>query len=134
MNRMKPRTSWIAGLLLSLLLIGGFALDVSAQQPAAPPAPADTTTPAPDSPARPAPQGDSSVQPAQPPAPPSTNTQVETRTERTERVVERPGTFLGVNATVAMVIGAVLVIVVIIGMVAMSRRSDEVRHTHSRGI
>ena len=134
MNRMKLRTSWIAGLLLSLLLIGGFALDVSAQQPAAPPAPADTTTSAPDSPARPAPQGDSSVQPAQPPAPPSTNTQVETRTERTERVVERPGTFLGVNATVAMVIGAVLVIVVIIGMVAMSRRSDEVRHTHSRGV
>ena len=134
MNRMKHRTSWIAGLFLSLLLIGGFALDVSAQQPAAPPAPAETTTtPAPDSPARPAPQGDSSVQPAQPAAP-STNTQVETRTERTERIVERPATFLGVNATVAMVIGAVLVIVVVIGMVAMSRRGDEVTHTHSRQI
>ena len=123
-------TRWIAGLFLSLLLIGGFALDVSAQQPAAPPAPAETTTtPAPDNPARPAPQGDSSVQPAQPAAP-STNTQVETRTERTERVVERPATFLGVNATVAMVIGAVLVIVVVIGLVAMSRRGDGVRETH----
>ena len=105
---------------------------MSAQQPAAPPAPAETTTPVSDSPARPAPQGDPSVQPPQPPAPPSTNTQIETRTERTERVVERPGTFLGVNATVAMVIGAVLVIVVIIGMVAMSRRGDEVTHTHTR--
>ena len=129
------RTSWIAGLFLSLLLIGGFALDVSAQQPAAPPAIATSPASAAVIPARPAPQGDSSVQPAQPAAP-STNTQVETRTERTERIVERPATFLGVNATVAMVIGAVLVIVVVIGMVAMSRRGDDVTHTHThtRGI
>lgn len=123
------RTNWIAGILLSLLLIGGFALDVSAQQPAAPPAPAESTqTPA--QPQAPAPQGDSSAQPAQPAQPPSSNnTQIETRTE-TERVVERPGTFLGVDATVAMVIGAVLVIVVVIGLVAMSRRGDGVRETH----
>jgi hypothetical protein len=125
------RTNWIAGLFLSLLLIGGFALDVSAQQPAAPPAPAETPQ-TPDSSPRPAPQGDSSAQPAPAPQPPSTNTQVETRTERTERVIERPATFLGVNATVAMVLGAVLVIVVVIGIVAMSRRGDDVRHTHSR--
>ena len=121
------RTHWIAGIFLSLLLIGGFALDVSAQQPAAPSAPAETTqTPA--QPQAPAPQSDSSAQPAQPPS--SNNTQIETRTERTERVVERPGTFLGVDATVAMVIGAVLVIVVVIGLVAMSRRGDGVRETH----
>jgi hypothetical protein len=125
------RTNWIAGLFLSLLLIGGFALDVSAQQPAAPTAPAETPQ-TPDSSPRPAPQGDSSAQPAPAPQPPSTNTQVETRTERTERVIERPATFLGVNATVAMVLGAVLVIVVVIGIVAMSRRGDDVRHTHSR--
>ena len=125
------RTNWIAGILLSLLLIGGFALDVGAQQPAAPPAPAETS-PAPESSPRPAPPGDSSAPQAQPPQPPATNTQIETRTERTERVVERPATFLGVNATVAMVLGAVLVIVVVIGIVAMSRRGDEVRHTHSR--
>ena len=121
------RTNWIAGIFLSLLLIGGFALEVSAQQPAAPSAPAESTqTPA--QPQAPAPQGDSSAQPAQPPS--SNNTQIETRTERTERVVERPGTFLGVDATVAMVIGAVLVIVVVIGLVAMSRRGDGVRETH----
>src|SRR6185295_17322192 len=127
------RTHWIAGIFLSLLLIGGFALDVSAQQPAAPSAPAETTqTPA--QPQAPAPQSDSSAQPAQPPS--SNNTQIETRTERTERVVERPGTFLGVDATVAMVIGAVLVIVVVIGLVAMSRLGDDVTHTHThtRGI
>jgi len=121
------RTHWIAGIFLSLLLIGGFALDVSAQQPAAPSAPAETT-PTPAQPQAPAPQSDSSAQPAQPPS--SNNTQIETRTERTERVVERPGTFLGVDATVAMVIGAVLVIVVVIGLVAMSRRGDGVRETH----
>jgi hypothetical protein len=123
------RTNWIAGIFLSLLLIGGFALDVSAQQPAAPPAPAESTqTPTQQAPA---PQSDSSAQPAQPAPPPAgNNTQIETRTERTERVVERPGTFLGVDATVAMVIGAVLVIVVVIGLVAMSRRGDGVRETH----
>lgn len=127
------RTNWIAGIVLSLLLIGGFAMDVSAQQPAAPPAPAETTQ-TPDSGTKPAPQGDSSSTPqAQPPQAPSSNTQIETRTERTERVVERPATFLGVDATVAMVLGAILVIVVVIGIVAMSRRGgDDVHHTHSR--
>ena len=125
------RTNWIAGIVLSLLLIGGFAVDVTAQQPAAPPAPAETQQ-TPDT--KPAPQGDASSTPqAQPAQPPSSNTQIETRTERTERVVERPGTFLGVDATVAMVLGAILVIVVVIGIVAMSRRSgDDVHHTHSR--
>ena len=125
------RTNWIAGIVLSLLLIGGFAVDVAAQQPAAPPAPAETQQ-TPDT--KPAPQGDASSTPqAQPAQPPSSNTQIETRTERTERVVERPGTFLGVDATVAMVLGAILVIVVVIGIVAMSRRSgDDVHHTHSR--
>ncbi len=127
------RTNWIAGIFLSLLLIGGFAVDVSAQQPAAPPAPAETPQ-TPDSAPRPAPPGRTRAQQqAQPQPPPSTNTQIETRTERTERVVERPATFLGVDATVAMVLGAVLVVVVVIGIVAMSRRGgDEVRHTHSR--
>ena len=127
------RTNWIAGIVLSLLLIGGFAVDVTAQQPAAPPAPAETQQ-TPDSGTKPAPQGDASSTPqAQPAQPPSSNTQIETRTERTERVVERPGTFLGVDATVAMVLGAILVIVVVIGIVAMSRRGgDDVHHTHSR--
>ena len=125
------RTNWIAGIVMSLLLIGGFAVDVTAQQPAAPPAPAESTQ-TPESSPRPAPQGDSTTPQAQPPQAPSSNTQIETRTERTERVVERPATFLGVDATVAMVLGAILVIVVVIGIVAMSRRGDDVRHTHSR--
>ena len=124
------RTNWIVGrICLSLLLIGGFALDVTAQQPAAPSAPAET---------QPAPERN----PASPPPPrteyrgqPRTapdNSQIETRIERTDRVVEQPSTFLGVDATVAMVIGAVLVIVVVIGLVAMSRRGGEVRHTNTR--
>lgn len=65
---------------------------------------------------------------------PSTNT--ETRTEKTERIVEREsGKFLGVNPTVAMILGAVVLIVIVFGLVAMSRRNDETvrtTHTHTR--
>ncbi|MGH7383758.1 MAG: hypothetical protein ACREKG_01165 [Candidatus Rokuibacteriota bacterium] len=127
------RTSWIVGACLSLLLIGGLAVDVNAQQPPAPPAPAETK-PAPDSGATqpappPAPQSEYG---SQPPQAPSSNTQIETRTG-TERVVERePGTFLGVDPTVAMIVGAVLVIVIVIALVAMGRRGDEIRHTDGR--
>ena len=123
------RTSWIAGVCLSLLLIGGVALDVSAQQAPAPPAPAETT-PAPANPTPPVPRTEYGGQPQQ--APP-TGSQIETRPE--PRAERESGTFLGVNPTVAMVIGAVLVIVVVIGLVAMSRRGDEVREmreTHTR--
>jgi carbohydrate-binding DOMON domain-containing protein len=64
---------------------------------------------------------------------PSTNTQTETRTEKTERIVERePGKFLGVDATVAMLVGAALLIVIVFALVAMSRRRDEIQHTHTR--
>jgi hypothetical protein len=117
------RTSWIAGVCLSLLLIGGVALDVSAQQAPAPPAPAETT-PAPANPTPPVPRTEYGGQPQQ--APP-TGSQIETRPE--PRAERESGTFLGVNPTVAVVIGAVLVIVVVIGLVAMSRRGDEVRET-----
>ncbi len=117
------RTSWIAGVFLCLLLIGGVALDVSAQQAPAPPAPAETT-PAPANPTPPVPRTEYGGQPQQ--APP-TGSQIETRPE--PRAERESGTFLGVNPTVAMVIGAVLVIVVVIGLVAMSRRGDEVRET-----
>jgi hypothetical protein len=117
------RTSWIAGVCLSLLLIGGVALDVSAQQAPAPPAPAETT-PAPANPTPPVPRTEYGGQPQQ--APP-TGSQIETRPE--PRAERESATFLGVNPTVAMVIGAVLMIVVVIGLVAMSRRGDEVRET-----
>ena len=126
MNRMN----WVIGSMLALLLVGGLALDVSAQQPAAPAPPAQTETkPAtpPDSSATPpATQPGGQVQTPQ--APPS-NVQIETRTERTERIVE-PARFLGMDATLAMVLGAILLIVIVVGLVAMSRRTDEVHHTH----
>jgi hypothetical protein len=121
-------------LCLTLLLIGGFAMTANAQQPTAPApaAPADpkapdnsTAQPSP-SPAAPAP-----APPLQQTPPPSTQT--ETRTEKTERIVERePGKFLGVDPTVAMILGAALLIVIVFALVAMSRRRDEVQHTHTR--
>ena len=84
------RTNWIAGLFLSLLLIGGFALDVSAQQPAAPTAPAETPQ-TPDS-AAPA-VGFRGIRLA----PPLSTTPRSKLVPRGERVIERPATFLGVT-------------------------------------
>jgi hypothetical protein len=121
-------------LLLTSLLIGGLAFDVSAQQPTAPAPPAAAPSdskpaPAPDSSAP-----SSSTPQSQPPAmqqAPSTNVQTDTRTEKTERIVERePGTFLGVNPTIALMVGAALLIVIVFALVSMSRRKEEVRHTH----
>lgn len=127
------------GLCLTLFLIGGFALDASAQQPSAP-APAAPATPADPKPVAPDSGGTqpSQSQPPQPQAPqlqpaPPTSTQTETRTEKTERIVERePGKFLGVDPTVAMILGAALLIVIVFGLVAMGRRRDEMSHTHNR--
>ena len=128
MNRMN----WIVGSMLALLLVGGLALDVSAQQPAAPAPPAQTETkPPPDSSTpsatQPAPQPRAQSSPAQVP---SSNVTIDSRTERVERVVEERGSFLGMDPTLAMVLGAVLLIVIVIGLVAMSRRTDDVHHTH----
>jgi hypothetical protein len=120
--------SWTIGLCLTLLLIGGAALAAGAQQPSAPStpsAPAESRPPAPDSSA---PGGTPQSQPPQ--MQPVPNVQTETRTE-TERIVERePGKFLGIDPTVAMIVGAVLVIVIVFAMVAMGRRRDEIHHTH----
>ena len=125
------RMNWAIGSMLALLLVGGLALDVSAQQPAAPAPPAQTET-------RPAPPADSGATPpasqqpggqVQTPQVPSSNVQIESRTERTERVVEQPARFLGMDPTVAAVLGAVLLIVIVVGLVAMSRRTEDV-HTH----
>jgi flagellar biosynthesis/type III secretory pathway M-ring protein FliF/YscJ len=128
--------NWMIGALLTLLLIGGFALDASAQQPApapaAPAAPAESTPKAPESSA---PQSSSTPQSPSPQTqqPPSTNVQTETRTERIEGIVERePGKFLGVDPMVALIVGAVLVIIIVFAMVAMSRRSEDVHYTHTR--
>jgi len=125
------KRNWTIGLGLTLLLtslvIGGLALDAGAQQPSAPapatPAVPDSSAPSSPPPPPPAPQ-------VQQPAP-STNVQTDTRTEKTERIVERePGTFLGVNPTIALLVGAAVLIVIVFSLVAMSRRRDEVRHTH----
>ena len=119
------RTSWIAGVCLSLLLIGGFALDVNAQQPPAPPAPAETQQAPERNPTPPPPPR--TEYGGQPQQTPPTSSQIETRPETP--TARESGSFLGVDPTIAMVIGAVLVIVVVIGLVAMSRRGDEVRET-----
>lgn len=128
MNRMN----WIVGSMLALLLVGGLALDVSAQQPATPTPPAQTETKPPadsstPSATQPAPQPGAQSSPAQVP---SSNVTIDSRTERVERVVEERGRFLGMDPTLAMVLGAVLLIVIVVGLVAMSRRTEEVTHTH----
>jgi hypothetical protein len=129
----RNRTSGLClTLLLTSLLVGGLAVDASAQQPTAP-APAAPAAPS-DSTARPDSSAPGSTPQSQPPAmqqAPSTNVQTDTRTEKTERIVERePGTFLGVNPTIALLVGAALLVVIVFALVSMSRRKDEVRHTH----
>ena len=120
---------WTMALCLTLLLIGGFAMTASAQQP---------TAPAPGAPADSKASDNNTAQPSPSPAPqlqqtPPPSTQTETRTEKTERIVERePGKFLGVDPTVAMILGATILIVIVFAMVAMSRRRDEIPHTHTR--
>jgi hypothetical protein len=128
--------NWTIGLCLTLLLtsllIGGLAFDAGAQQPTAP-VPAAPAAPS-DSTAHPDSSAPSSTPQSQPPAmqqAPSTNVQTDTRTEKTERIVERePGTFLGVNPTIALMVGAALLVVIVFALVSMSRRKEEVRHTH----
>ena len=76
---MKPRP---------VLLIGGLAIDASAQQPPTPGQPGSTVEPSPPAPER------------------------------------KPAKILGVDAALAMIIGAVLLIVIVIGIVAVSRRRE----------
>jgi hypothetical protein len=134
------RTYWILGACLSLLLIGGTALEVSAQQTSPPAAPPSATTPdsSPSSPTTTPPaapggamQRDNPSATTPPPGNTQGNTQIETRsTERTTVVDRDGGRIFGVQPAVALVIGAAVLVVIVIGLVAMSRRSDEVTHTH----
>ncbi len=119
----------------SMLLVGALMTGVASAQSSSP----DTTK---DSPSQ---QGQSQqgqqtqqAQPAQPaqPTPPaqvapgSESKQSDSRTDyrsetRSERIVETERSkFLGMDPTLAMIIGAVLFIVVIMAMVAMSRKSS----------
>jgi hypothetical protein len=112
---------WVIGACLGLLLVGGLAMDVSAQQSAAPAplAPAETR---PDA-----------TQPSPPSlaTPPSGQVQQAPSTERSKAVVERDAEgskILGVDPMVALIVGTVLLV-----LVAMSRPIDEVNtHTHHR--
>ena len=128
------KRNWTIGpcltLILALILVGGFTLETSAQTPAAPATP--SSPPASPEPAKPAPE--TAPQPAAPPsqmqkAPDAQAPSTQTET-RTERVVEHERSFLGVDPTVAMIVGAVLLIVIVFAMVAMGRRRDEIEHTH----
>ena len=141
------KRSLIVAICLSLFAIVGLAASASAQQPAAAP---DTKAPetkqsAPDTtPAQPAPGGDKSTedksspaapapgartdQPVQtPPGPSVIERQIETRSERVER---EPARLFGLDPAVALIVGAVVLIVVVLGIVAMSRREEDPhRHT-----
>jgi len=73
------------------------------------------------------------AQPAQPnQAAPGAESKSESRSDyrsdtRTDRIVETDrGTFLGMNPTLAMIIGAVLFVVIIMAMVAMNRKGTTV--------
>ena len=132
--------NWILAIFLGLVLIGG-VLEASAQQPATPQAPTETA-PAP-APAQPAPENPPASAPAprteyggQPSQTPPTGSQVDTRPATNGE----GRSFLGVDPTIAMLIGAVLLVIIVISLVAMARRTDsttrkvdtEVRSTHTR--
>jgi hypothetical protein len=142
---MNVKKNWILALCLGLLVIGGFALEASAQQPT-PQAPATQTetAPAPDrTPTPPAPENppaqsstprtESGGQPA--PAPP-TGSQIDTRPASNGE----SRSLFGIDPTVAVIIGAALLVIIVISLVAMSRRTDtttrnvdtEVRRTTTR--
>ena len=132
------RTYWILGACLSLLLVGGLALDVSAQQQQTPPAAAPSAPSTPDA----------STSPSAPPSPtppsgtmqrdnPSAttppasnnNTRIETREVERNTVTEN-GQIFGMAPGIALLIGAALLVIIVVALVAMSKRSDEVTHTH----
>jgi hypothetical protein len=137
-GRIAPmkRTYWVIAACLSLVLLGGLAYDVSAQQ-SAPPAAAPSAPPT--EPAKP--EGAVTPPPApmpgqggqmrqDTPQPPTTNT-IERSTEKTTVVDRDSGRIFGMQPTMALIIGAVLLVVIVLALVAMSRRSDtEIHHEH----
>ena len=132
------RMYWVIAACLSLALLGGLAYDVSAQQSAPPAAapsapPTEQTKPeaAPSQPAAPNPAAPSGQMRQDTPQPPSTNTIERSTSEKTTVVDRDSGRIFGLQPTVAMIIGAVLLVVIVLGLVAMSRRGDsEVHHEH----
>ena len=114
----------------SMLLVGALMAGAASAQSSSPDPTKDPASPS-------AQQGQQS-QPAQPGqatppaqvAPGSESKQSESRTDyrsdtRSERIVETErGKFLGMDPTLAMIVGAVLFIVIVVAMVAMSRKSS----------
>jgi len=109
------------------LVLGLFAVDVRAQT-STPPAPAQqegaqqSAPSATDKGAPPQPTTPETRSPVPQPAP---NVTIENRSESRPSEGDR-GRILSVDPTVAMVIGAVLLIVIVIALVAMSKRSEDV--------
>ena len=134
------RTYWVFAACLSLLLLGGLAYDVSAQQTPPPSAAPSAPPTEPTKPGAVTPPPATSPDPATPsgqmrqdtPQPPSSSTTI----ERNTTVVERDhGRIFGMQPTVALIIGAVLLVVIVLGLVAMSRgggRDTEIHEHHHR--
>jgi preprotein translocase subunit SecG len=120
----------MTAILGSMLLTGALLAGTAGGQSSSP----DTTK---DSTSQPAQQGQQGQQgqPAQPTppaqvAPGSESKQSDTKTDyrsdtRTERIVETQRTsFFGMDPTMAVIIGAVLFIIIVLAMVAMTRKSS----------
>jgi preprotein translocase subunit SecG len=121
-----PRAKRMTAVFGSMLLVGALMAGAAGAQSSNP----DTTKDA-----TPQQQGQSQQgQQAQPNPPaqvaPGSESKSESRTDyrsdtRSERIVETErGKFLGVDPTLAMIVGAVLFIVIVMAMVAMSRKSS----------
>jgi hypothetical protein len=119
-------------LLLGLaLVLGLFVVDTHAQTSAPPAPPAQqegTSQPTPGAadkgaaPPAPTPETRGERPPAAQQAP---NVTIDNRSGARAPEGER-GRILGVDATVAMVIGAVLIVVIVIALVAMSKRTEDI--------
>jgi hypothetical protein len=110
----------------SMLLVGALMAGAASAQSSSPDTTKDSTSQQ---------QGQSQqAQPAQPNPPaqvaPGSESKSESRTDyrsdtRSERVVETERSkFLGMDPTLAMIVGAVLFVVIVMAMVAMSRKSS----------
>jgi hypothetical protein len=124
-----PRAKRMTAVFGSMLLVGALMAGAAGAQSSNPDTTKDSTSQQ---------QGQSQqgqqAQPAQPNPPaqvaPGSESKSESRTDyrsdtRSERIVETErGKFLGMDPTLAMIVGAVLFIVIVMAMVAMSRKSS----------
>src|SRR5213083_2261728 len=116
-----PRAKRMTAVFGSMLLVGALMAGAAGAQSSNPDTNKDATS-------------QQQAQPAQPNPPaqvaPGSESKSESRTDyrsdtRSERVVETErGKILGMDPTFAMIVGAVLFIVIVMAMVAMSRKSS----------